>query len=79
MNNCITIEMLNKLEDARKAYIELTNNVAFDDNGEACYIANQSVMSAFDDLFDVLKPITDIEIPYPEPCKLCIECDGSCY
>lgn len=22
---------------------------------------------------------TEIEIPYPEPCKLCIECDGSCH
>lgn len=25
------------------------------------------------------EPEDEIDIPYPEPCKLCIECDGSCY
>jgi len=40
------------LADAKAAYVELTNSVSFADNGEAAYVADQRLMTKFDDAFD---------------------------
>lgn len=39
-------QLRQRIEDARLAYIELTNNVEFKDDSEDCYVANYKLMSA---------------------------------
>jgi hypothetical protein len=50
-----------QIDAARSGYVKLTNNVSFADNGEAAYVANQSLMDEFDKVFSAA--------PVPEQAK----------
>ena len=41
------------LEKAKAAYVELTNNLGFCDDGHSYHLANSRMMASFDELFDL--------------------------
>lgn len=59
-------------EEARKAYVALTNAVAFEGD-RARYIASQTIMDCFDRLFGAPAPTQDTQ--EPRRCKVGSKCD----